>query len=175
MLQDKTILVVGGDLRQAHLAKLLSKHNQVRALGLEKAEGLDGKITTVDELKAAGTRFDYIVFPMPVGSDSVLVNTPFSAKKLKIEDVLALASHEGGGTCVLGGKLSEDLIARLEELGLPYADYYLREELAILNAVPTVFPKLQRVCGTQTILTRLAICSGLLQHSSTVSPVICPC
>lgn len=146
MLQDKTILVVGGDLRQAHLAKLLSEHNRVWTLGLEKAEGMDDKVSSVDELKNAGTRFDYIVFPMPVGSDNVLVNTPFSAKKLEIEEVLSLASRDGAGprTCVLGGKLSEGIIARLKELGLPFVDYYLREELAILNAVPTVFPKLQR-------------------------------
>lgn len=140
MLHNKTILVVGGDLRQAHLAKLLSAHNRVWSLGLEKAEGLDDTHTTVEELINAGIFLDYIVFPMPVGSDDVLVNTPFSAKKLRIDDVLSCAS---ANTFVIGGKLNESITAKLEELGLSYADYYLREELAILNAVPTVLTKLQ--------------------------------
>ena len=37
MLHNKTILVAGGDLRQAHLSKLFSSANRVYTLGLEKA------------------------------------------------------------------------------------------------------------------------------------------
>lgn len=121
-------------MRQAHLAKLLAENNQVYTLGLEKAEGLDGKATTLEYLKQENVVLDYIVFPMPVGSDSDTVNTPFSAKRLLIDDVLACAS---ASTFILGGKLGEDLIYRLNQRKLSYEDYLEREEMAVLNAVPT--------------------------------------
>lgn len=134
MLHDKIIFVVGGDLRQAHLAKLLAESNQVYTLGLEKAEGLDGRAVTTTLVRERGILPDYIVFPMPVGSSDDTVNTPFSAKKLLIDDVLSLA---GPDTFILGGKLSDSFLQKLEARKLPYADYLKREELAVLNAVPT--------------------------------------
>lgn len=134
MLHNKTILVAGGDLRQAELAKLLAAGNRVYTLGLEKADGLAGKELAAWDAQEAGAGFDYIVFPMPVGSDGETVNTPFSAKRIRISDVLALA---GPDTYILGGKLSADFIRMLDERGLRYTDYFLREELSILNAIPT--------------------------------------
>lgn len=133
MLHDKVILVVGGDLRQAQLAKLLSDRNTVYTMGLEKAEGLDDKDISASDAQLSQVHFDYIVFPMPVGSDGETVNTPFSAKRLRIDDALSFAE---AGTYILGGKLSPDFCRKLEEQGLGYTDYFLREELSVLNAIP---------------------------------------
>lgn len=129
MLHNKTILVVGGDLRQAELAKLLSSGNRVFTLGLEKAEGL-----AEWEERDSGQPFDYIVFPMPVGSDEETVNTPFSAKRIRIDDVLALA---GPNTHILGGKLTAGFLQKLQNRALSSTDYFEREELSVMNAIPT--------------------------------------
>ncbi len=134
MLHNKTILVAGGDLRQAHLSKLFSSANRVYTLGLEKAEGAGGTPTTLSELWQTGLKVDYIILPMPVLSDETLVNTPFSGKKLAIDALLDCANPD---TIVLGGRLPHALIQKLEERGLAYSDYLDREELAVLNAVPT--------------------------------------
>ncbi len=134
MLQNKTILVAGGDLRNVHLAKLLSVYNTVYTIGLEKAEGLADKSTSIQFLVDNDIVLDYIIFPMPFGSDEGNVNTPFSNDILKIEDILSIATAK---THILGGKLSDALRQRLEMMRLSYTDYLLRDELAILNAVPT--------------------------------------
>ncbi|MFZ2540128.1 MAG: dipicolinate synthase subunit DpsA [Oscillospiraceae bacterium] len=134
MLQNKTILVAGGDLRNVHLAKLLSVHNTVYTIGLEKAEDLTVKTVSIQLLVENDIVPDYIIFPMPVGSDEGNVNTPFSDDILKIEDILSIAVAK---THILGGKLTDALRQRLETMRLSYTDYLLRDELAILNAVPT--------------------------------------
>ena len=51
MLQNKTIVVAGGDLRQAQLARLLREHNRVYTIGLEKAEGLEDTFAETAALK----------------------------------------------------------------------------------------------------------------------------
>ena len=135
MLQNRTILVAGGDLRQAQLARLLAENNRVYTIGLEKAEGLQEYDVSPLTLQESGLKFDYIVFPMPVGCDDETVNTPFSAKRVRIDEVLELA---GADTWVLGGKLGGSFLAKLEQRGLLHVDYFLREELAVLNAIPTV-------------------------------------
>lgn len=134
MLENKTVFVVGGDLRQAQLARSLSQRNTVYTFGLEKADGLQQWERSPQDLRDAGIRPDYIVFPMPVGSDEETVNTPFSARRVRIEDALSPA---GPDTWILGGKLSPVLTALLGRLGLTYVDYFQREELSVLNAIPT--------------------------------------
>ncbi len=134
MLQNKTIVVAGGDLRQAQLARLLREHNRVYTIGLEKAEGLEDTYAETAALKQEPVPPDYIILPVPAGSDEDTVNTPFSGKRLPMEDLLELA---GPDTLVLGGKLSEGLRQKLEARKLAWADYLQREELAVLNAIPT--------------------------------------
>ncbi|MEG0691651.1 MAG: dipicolinate synthase subunit DpsA, partial [Oscillospiraceae bacterium] len=134
MLQNKTILVVGGDLRNVHLAKLLSVDNKVYTIGLEKVESLADNSVSIKFLVKNDIVFDYIIFPMPVGSDDSIVNTPFSNDILKIDDILDFSVAR---THILGGKLTDALRQKLEAMRLSYTDYLLRDELAILNAVPT--------------------------------------
>ena len=140
MLEDKTILVVGGDLRNVHLAKLLSTNNIVYTIGLEKAESLKKNAVSMKFLVKNDLVFDYIIFPMPVGVDDVIVNTPFSDDIIKIDDILDFSVAR---THILGGKLTDKFRQKLETMRLSYTDYLLREELAILNAVPTAEGALQ--------------------------------
>lgn len=134
MLQNKTILVVGGDLRQAQLARLLSDKNTVYTLGLEKAEDFTQSDALPAVLREQGIEPDYIIFPMPVSGDGETVNAPFSARRIRIDDVLSAA---GSSTCVLGGKLGGSLTKKLNERKLDYIDYLEREELSVMNAIPT--------------------------------------
>lgn len=134
MLEDKIIIVAGGDLRQVAVAKSFAKNNIVYCLGLEQSSGIAQEKAYVDDLIVAGVRADYIIFPMPVSLDNNAVNTPFSSKQLLIDDVLALANE---GTCIYGGKISTPIKAHFEAKKLWYIDYLEKEEFAVLNAVPT--------------------------------------
>lgn len=134
MLQDKTIIVAGGDLRQVSLAKLFAKNNSVHCIGLEQSSGIAENKATVDNLILAGIHADYIIFPMPVSIDNNTVNTPYSSKQLLIDDVLALANEN---TCIYGGKISDIVKKHFEDRGYWYLDYLEEEEMAVQNAVPT--------------------------------------
>lgn len=134
MLKNKTIIVAGGDMRQANVAKLFAKSNTVYCLGLELCYGIHCEKRTVDQLILSGVSADYIIFPMPVSIDNNTVNCPFSNTPLLIDDVLSLAKDT---TCVYGGKISQDIKQHLENKKLWYLDYLEKEELAVLNAVPT--------------------------------------
>lgn len=140
MLLNKTVLVIGGDLRNVQIAKLLSENNKVFTVGQSKSEqNLENSIA-LSELLERELFFDYIVFPLPISNDDITVNSPFSDEVIKIDDVLSLACAK---THILGGKFSEAFRRRLDALRLTYTDYLLREELAVLNAVPTAEGALQ--------------------------------
>lgn len=134
MLENKTIIVAGGDLRQVSLAKLFAKQNTVYCLGLEQGAGIADLKADIDTLIITGIHADYIILPMPVSIDNNTVNTPFSSKSLLIEDVLALAKKT---TAIYGGKISSDIKHLFENKNLWYLDYLEKEELAVSNAVPT--------------------------------------
>ncbi len=134
MLQNKTILVAGGDLRQVTIAQMLGKNNKVFCVGLDQSSGISEMKTSIDDLVILGIKIDYIIFPMPASIDNNTVNTPFSNKAILLDDVLSLAHPH---TFVYGGKLSPVLKQRLVDKKLWFIDYLDREELAVLNAVPT--------------------------------------
>lgn len=134
MLKNKIIIVAGGDMRQANVAKQFAKDNTVYCIGLELSYGIHEDKRTVDQLILSGVTADYIIFPMPVSIDNNTVNCPFSNTPLLIDDVLSLANEN---TYIYGGKISSDIKQHLENKKLWYLDYLEKEELAVLNAVPT--------------------------------------
>ncbi len=120
-----TVYVVGGDLRQATVARLL------------KDEGYDVHSAmlsdddfNISKLKEA----DIVILPLPVSYDNVYINTPLSKRRITIAEVLGSLSGE---CLVLGACLSCEIEKMLCEKGLKYCDYYKREELIIKNAIPT--------------------------------------
>lgn len=134
MIINKKILIVGGDLRQVHLVKLLSEKNEVYTLGLENSEGMKNYEITLFNFKDSNILLDYIIFPMPACIKEGVINTPFSLKTVKVCDVLNLATQE---TFILGGKIDQDLKEDIQKQSLLFYDYLKREEMAVLNAVPT--------------------------------------
>ena len=169
MLQDKTIIVAGGDLRQVSLAKLFSKNNKVYCLGLEQSNGISNEKSTVDELVLKGVVADYIIFPMPLSIDNNAVNTPFSSKVLLIDDVLSLSDLN---TSIYGGKISPTIRQHLEHKNLWYLDYLEQEELAVNNAVPTAEGALQ--IAMEELATTVYGCNCLLVGFGRITKVLIP-
>ncbi len=120
----KTIYVVGGDLRQMTVAKLLQEE------GCEvNTDGLTGELDCI-KLKNA----DIIILPIPVSYDNIYINAQMSKKTIAISDVI---DNLPESCFVLGACMSKELEKMLQAKGLKYADYYKREELIIKNAIPT--------------------------------------
>ena len=130
MLRAKNIWVAGGDPRQAALAVLLADEgHSVHTYALEQGAGMKCE----PSMKGAD-RADCVILPLPaVGADGKL-NTPLSAQQHDLEEVLDALRP---GQLVCAGMVGEGLRRMTQERGLLLQDYFAREELAVLNAIPT--------------------------------------
>lgn len=129
------VAVIGGDLRHAHMANLLAKDGfTVYGMCLEKDVHLDSAVKRTDSEKDEIANSDIIILPLPVTVDKININAPFSEKLLTVRDVFTCAPKDA---LILGGMFGEELITAGEKLGLNMLDYLEREELAVLNSIPT--------------------------------------
>lgn len=129
----KTISIIGGDLRQAILADMLTKSGfDATVFGFDKCCEVD-KLKTADNLKSAAS-CDAVILPLPVSYDNSSVNAPFSSMEIKLGDIF---EHIGRESILLGGRVSEYIRGELDSRGIIYRDYFEREELTVQNAVPT--------------------------------------
>lgn len=136
MKQDRTVyLIAGGDRRQVHLAGLLAADSPVYVVGFSDEVVFPERVGRLREPEELPCPADIVVFPVPALDGAGGVNTPLSdGVPLSPEQVLDCAA---AGGLVLGGKLNAGLVQNCKSRGLRCADYMEREELAVLNAVPT--------------------------------------
>ncbi len=133
MYKKSVFLVAGGDLRQLYLAKKIAKNSRVYSIGLDK--DLDSEdIIVVNELEEIKEPVDYVVLPLPVTNDGVHINMPFFDEKISLYSLIPLLSHNA---VIFGGKIEKDATAIFTYKGFEVIDYLEREELTVLNAVPT--------------------------------------
>ncbi|MDL2233598.1 dipicolinate synthase subunit DpsA [Ruminococcaceae bacterium OttesenSCG-928-L11] len=129
--------VVGGDGRFAHLAGALAGHNRVDAvygMFFDKQTELPEGVHRSNDIHTVLPQSDVVVFPLPVvGSDGAL-NLPLSGETVTVRDCLEAMRP---GALALGGMVPDDMQALAAERGIELADYSIREEFAVLNAVPT--------------------------------------
>lgn len=131
--------VVGGDRRQGALAELLAEEGHtVHTFALPAGEPR-GSLLPAEELKGI-ERADCVVLPLPATGKEGFVNTPLWEGRLSPEEVFAAM---GRGRLVTGGRLEPGTVRQAGERGLVCRDYFAREELAVLNAVPTAEGALQ--------------------------------
>lgn len=129
----ETVSVIGGDLRQLTLAKLLLKEGyRLYLYGFDKDMVPDAPASGDDVQTALDA--DLVILPVPVTFDGIYINSPYAEKLVSIEEFLEKLNPS---SIVFGGQIKSDLASRLDEKGIAYRDYLKREELAIRNAVPT--------------------------------------
>lgn len=137
MLYEKTVAIVGGDLRYAHLANtLMEKNNEYKVYGmfLENDVKLSSKIHKSNDIKLVLPECDIIIFPLPLLGPKGLVNTPQSDEELTMRECLDFISQK---TTVLAGMVPNEVRELAKEREIELIDYFQREEFAVLNAVPT--------------------------------------
>ena len=130
MLRAKNIWVAGGDPRQAALAALLADEgHSVHTYALEQGAG-----TKCEPSMKEADRADCVILPLPAAGADGKLNAPLSARQHELEEVLDALRP---GQLVCAGMAGEGLKRMAEERGLLLRDYFAREELAVLNAIPT--------------------------------------
>lgn len=130
MLRAKNIWVAGGDPRQAALAALLADEgHSVHTYALEQGAGMK-----CEPSMAGADRADCVILPLPAAGADGKLNAPLSARQHSLEEVLDALRP---GQLVCAGMAGEGLKRMTKERGLLLRDYFAREELAVLNAIPT--------------------------------------
>ncbi len=127
-MKDNTFLILGGDNRSLYLGEYLE--NQ----GFKVCYYAFNHTECYTSLEEAINASDMIVLPLPFTRDRLTLNTPLYDDKILISDIVALLSHK---KMVFGGQLPKSFCEELDSRGCTYCDYFLLDELAIYNAVPT--------------------------------------
>lgn len=125
---NKSIAVVGGDMRQVYLARLLSEDgNTVMTCGLERGDApfADSAL----EIHNA----ELVILPIPVFRGGEF-NCPLSEKAWSADDLFSQLHCK---QTLLGGMTSSIPLSVKEKYPVDIIDYYSREEVQIENAVPT--------------------------------------
>ena len=135
MKRELNFWVLGGDLRQACLARLLAEAgHRVHTYALSGSVVTPTEnLTLADSLDGIG-RADCVVLPLPVAGAEGMVNTPLTRSALPLASLLDALSPP---QILCGGRVDPVSAAMADARGLILRDYFAREELAVANAVPT--------------------------------------
>ena len=137
MSKNMKFAVIGGDLRFIKVTEFLIKYgHNVKTLGFNvadmtpDAEGLH----KCSDIGCTVQDVDCIILPLPYTIDGKNVNAPFSKTPISLD-----ALYESASQCQLmvGGRLDDTAYQKAGYHGFRFIDYFDREELAVLNAIPT--------------------------------------
>lgn len=128
-MNKKSILIAGGDLRQIYCGKYLAEKFDVYFAGFE-SRYIPDNLKIFSECQ--NFIFDFVIFSVPPLKEEEYINTPFSEKLLSADEI---KSHIDKDTVIFCGK-ADDNFKKLFYENSVY-DYMERDELNILNAVPT--------------------------------------
>lgn len=127
--RERNVWVVGGDLRQRALARLLREDGHTVHIA-----GLEGEGLVTEPLGPGLALAHCIILPLPVTRSEGVLHTPLSGEPVVLTDLLDYLEQ---GQIVCGGLVSSQVRAEGEARGLRVFDYYAREECMVANAVPT--------------------------------------
>ncbi len=120
---DINILIIGGDSRIDYLMhQLICDGYKVK------------KFSDNDTLKGALDDCDVVILGLPASRDDKTVDAPGLKESVLIKDLMRLM---GENKLLLAGKMSERMKAVADVFSVKWVDYFMREELEILNAIPT--------------------------------------
>lgn len=128
----KKFTILGGDMRNIELAYQLQEDgHEVEIFGFDSLQLL---LKQPIKLHEAITQSDVVIGPLPFTDDNVLLNAPFYTKEIIIDEVLNLLSAKQIFTA---GKIPIKIQEKAKLLDLKTIDYFNREEMQALNAIPT--------------------------------------
>lgn len=127
-MKDNVFLILGGDDRSLYLGEYLEKQ------GLKVCYYAFNQTDCFKNLTEAVNEASCIILPLPLTRDRATLNAPLFDETVPISDICALASPE---KVFFGGQLPVSVCEELDARGAFYCDYFLLDELAIYNAVPT--------------------------------------
>lgn len=133
-MSHRKYTVIGGDLRNVKLAEAISADgSQVNIFGFKNA-GFESQLSENMDLQEAIDDSDIVIGPIPCSNDNETLNTPFHPEKIQMNEVFKSMKKN---QLFIAGRISEK-ISHLAKAYYVYSiDMLEREEMAVLNAIPT--------------------------------------
>lgn len=131
---EKSITVVGGDLRIVKLIEMLDKDGyKVFTYGLENSEELLNleSVEMCPTLEEAVSNSKIVVGPIPLSSDRKRLSTPFGRNNVELTDFVQALKDK----YLIAGNIN--IREELEGNGIQYTDLLKREEFSVLNTIAT--------------------------------------
>jgi dipicolinate synthase subunit A len=130
----KNFLIVGGDKRNAALARQLAgMGTRVRVFGFEGLSARHkGGLRECDGLAQGTAWADVIIGPTPCCGRGNFLNMPFHGRGVTVE---ALLANLGPEQIFIAGLMGPEVLALAAKAGVRAIDMLQREDLAVLNAV----------------------------------------
>ena len=136
----KDISIIGGDLRIIKLANMLNKDGyKIYTYGLEKAKDLDEEIIKCESLNELVNSTNTLIGSIPFSKDGEYINAIFTENRITIEDLINQVENK----VIIAGNISEKIIKKFENKKNKVIDILNKEELAIMNVIPTAEGALQ--------------------------------
>lgn len=126
--------VIGGDLRNVKLAESISADgNQVNIYGFKNA-GFEMKLSENEDLQAAIDDSEIVIGPLPCSNDNETLNAPFHSEKIQMNEILKTIKKN---QLFIAGRISDKIANLAKAYNVFTIDILEREEMAVLNAIPT--------------------------------------
>ncbi len=126
--------VIGGDLRNIKLAEsIFADGNQVNVYGFSNA-GFERVLHENEDLEAAIDDSEIVIGPLPCSNDNETINAPFHKEKIPMNEVFKTMKKN---QLFIAGRISEKIMHLAKAYNVYAIDILEREEMAVLNAIPT--------------------------------------
>jgi dipicolinate synthase subunit A len=133
-VKKKKFTVIGGDSRSIKLANLIAEEgNEVNIYGFKNA-GFELGIKESQSLSDAIDASDIVIGPLPCSNDDETLNTPFHAEKIYLKEIFKMMSKN---QLFIAGRISQKIAHMAEIYNVYCIDFFEREEMTVLNAIPT--------------------------------------
>lgn len=137
MRKNLIVTFIGGDLRQIWAANRLAESGYtVRVVGFdcEELPEFCAEVKHCSNLEEGISHADVLILPLPYATAQEQINAPFSVNPIYISEVMRKIQAD---QIVFVGKADERLRALAELYEVHIIDYFHREELNVLNCIPT--------------------------------------
>jgi len=127
------ITLIGGDERNIELANLFQGDgHSIKVCGFNKLNS--NSIEKSIDLNSSISESKIVIGPIPCSKDNVLLNTKFNHEEIQLEDIFKLITKE---QVFISGKITKEISNIAKPYNINIIDFLQREEMAILNAIPT--------------------------------------
>ncbi len=134
MVCNGKIGIVGGDLRIAKLAEMLSDELQINAFGFENYNFSEKKIIKYSQIKKAVQDCNIVISGIPFSKDGIFVSASYSDKKILISELFENIK----GKTLITGAIKQKVKELADKNNIDIIDLMENEPFTILNVIPTV-------------------------------------